>query len=219
VGVQHPVADLPARRFFEQTADPAIFSGGGSVAAMTAAGAASLALLVMQLSERRRTNADRRAEISAAIGRVEQLRDRCFAAADADIACLDRLLIAQRGLKTGGARSVYLTALAAAAASPIELADTAIALLDEIAAQLAPATRFTISDLGAAAVLADGAARAALLTAEVNIALLRDAADSDAALVQDLEQRRSTAYLRARHVADRVEASTRAAIHREKAEA
>jgi formiminotetrahydrofolate cyclodeaminase len=213
VDVQLPVADVPTRRFFEQIGDPQVFSGGGSVAAIGAAGAAALALLVTRLSARRRSNADRREALTAAISRIEQLQQRLYAAADADIACLDRLLIAQRGARSGGSRADYLAALTDAATSPIELAETSLVLLGEIAAQSESATRFTVSDLGAAAVLAEGAARAALLTAEVNLALLREMPDSDAARVRVLEQRGSQAYRRSRQLADEIESATRSAIH------
>lgn len=207
------VASLSSVEFNDQIADPAVFCGGGSVAALTAAGAGALTLLVMRLNERRRSNAERRPEIQLGIERVTGLIDGFYRAADSDIAILDTLLGAQRSLKSGGERRSYLDALAAAAGSPIALSDGIAALIEEIAVQLPIATRFTISDLGAAATLAQGACRAALLTAEVNLAILRDAPDSDPSTVQALEQRRASVYTTVLAAADEVEAITRDAIH------
>ena len=189
--MQTKVADLSAREFFNQIADPDVFCGGGSVAALAAAGAAATALLVMRLNVKRRSNAGKRAEIQQAIGETEAAIDAFHAAADDDIAILGELLTAQRAARSGGSSDDYLAALTNAAESPLRMAERIAILLDTIATQLPISTRFTVSDLGAAAVLAEGACRAALLTAEVNIALLGDADGVDAGMVRNLEDRRA----------------------------
>jgi formiminotetrahydrofolate cyclodeaminase len=189
--MQTRVADRSAREFHQQIADPDIFCGGGSVAALAAAGAAATALMVMNLNVRRRSNAGRRDEILDAIAKAEAAIDAFHAAADLDIAILDELLIAHRAAKAGGDQAGYLAALTRAAESPLAMADGIAALLETIESQLSISTRFTVSDLGAAAALAEGACRAALLTAEVNIALLGEAEGADAEAVRRLEARRS----------------------------
>jgi glutamate formiminotransferase/formiminotetrahydrofolate cyclodeaminase len=185
-----PVDAQPVGEFFRRVADPDIFIGGGSVAAIAAAGAASTALLVLRLNERRRSNQDRRDAVRAAIVQIEALVDDFYAAAAADIAILDELLAAQRGLKAGDDQAAYRSALIRAAESPIGMAERIAELLDVVAGQLELATRFTVSDLGAAAVIAEGACRGALLTAEVNIALLRGTAGTQPDIPQSLERRR-----------------------------
>ena len=185
------VAESSSRTFFDQIADPDVFCGGGSVAALTAAGAAATALLVMRLNVKRRSNAAIRDEIQRAIEETEADIEAFYAAADDDIAILDELLIAHRAARAGGDQAGYLTALAKAADSPIRMAERIADLLATIDAQLPISTRFTVSDLGAAAVLAEGACRAALLTAEVNIALLGEADCADQDEVQQLERRTS----------------------------
>jgi formiminotetrahydrofolate cyclodeaminase len=117
------VADLPAITFNQRIADPEVFCGGGSVAALAAAGAGATALLVMRLSLRRKRNAGLATEIQRDIQMTEQIIERCYAAADADIASLDELLAAQRAAKETGDQRRYLAALEAAAESPISMSD------------------------------------------------------------------------------------------------
>jgi formiminotetrahydrofolate cyclodeaminase len=188
--MQQTVADISTREFVDLTADPDVFCGGGSVAAVTAAGAAATALLVLRLNVKRRANAGVRDEIQAAIVTTETVIDDFLAAADDDISILAELLAAQRALKSGGSQADYLTALTNAADSPLRMAERIARFLDVVEAQLPISSRFTVSDLGAAAVLAEGAGRAALLTAEVNIALLNEAEGSDPAVVRRLDRQR-----------------------------
>ncbi len=205
------VAALPAREFNRRIADPDVFCGGGSVAALACAGAAASALLVFRLSHRRRSNAQRRDEISAAIDTTERLIDEFYAAADADIASLQDLLAAQRMAKQTGERAPYYAALERAARAPIHIAEMVGELLDVIVPHLPVASRFTISDLGAAATIAEGAARGALLTAEVNIALLSDDPTS-ASTAADLRRRWDAALARVTTVTAAIERETRAAV-------
>jgi formiminotetrahydrofolate cyclodeaminase len=151
--MQSSVAERPAREFHRQIADPDIFCGGGSVAAIAAAGAAATALLVMQLNVRRRSNAARREEILHAIAKTEAAIDDFHAAADEDIAILDELLAAHRSTRSGRSQADYLAALTKAAESPLAMGDGIAALLETIESQLSISTRFTVSDLGAAAAL------------------------------------------------------------------
>jgi formiminotetrahydrofolate cyclodeaminase len=183
---QHASADLSAREFNRRVADPEQFSGGGSVAAMAAAGAASVALLVMRLNARRRSNATQASVVEAGIAEVSSLTERFYRAADEDLWVLDRLLIAQRAAKRTGERDAYRAALTAAAESPIALARDVGALLARIDEHVPLSTRFTVSDLAAAAAIAEAAGRAALVTAEVNLALLKDDPDVNIERVRQL---------------------------------
>jgi formiminotetrahydrofolate cyclodeaminase len=210
--VQRSIADLSARVFNERIADPEVFCGGGSVAALAAAGAGATALLVMRLSLRRRRNADRAGDIQRDIEHTEQIIERCYAAADEDIARLDELLAAQRAAKSSGDQTRYLAALEAAAESPIAMSEEISELLDVVGAQLSIATRFTASDLGAAASIAEGAVRGALLTADVNIELLRDAAGRNTDAVGDLQRRRDVVLEHVLATAANIERATRRMI-------
>jgi formiminotetrahydrofolate cyclodeaminase len=200
-------AELSAREFNSRVADPALFSGGGSVAALVGANACALSLLVARLAQRRRINSANQVDIAAAIAAIEAHTDAFYRAADTDLVVLDNLLGAQRGLKEGSTRAGYADALCAAARSPLELAERAATLIAVIARLVPFASRFTVSDLGAAAALAGGAARAALLTVDVNVALLRDELDLDAATLDELAERAA----HARQTVDASEAAVLAA--------
>lgn len=177
------VAMLTTREFCARIADPDEFSGGGAVAALTAAAAASTALLVLRLAERRG-----RSQAGAATGRLSDLVEHFLRAADQDLVVLQHLLAAQRALRAGGPRGPYSAALQAAAEEPLRLVDDVAELLDIVRAGMNFASRFTVSDLGAAAALAEGAAQAALLTVAVNVEMLRKEPEMER-LADDLHQR------------------------------
>lgn len=210
-GRTEEVATLPAREFNRMIADPDVFCGGGSVAALACAGAAASALLVFRLSFRRKSNAGRRGEIGDAVAATEQLIEDFYRAADEDIASLQALLAAQRAVKDSEDRRPYYLALERAAEAPIVIAEHAVVLLDLVEPQLAVASRFTISDLGAAATIAEGAARAALLTAEVNIVLLQADPSSLASAIA-LRERWEAAHRRVVEKTAAIERATRAAV-------
>jgi formiminotetrahydrofolate cyclodeaminase len=213
----HPgSADNTIASFHASIADPDVFCGGGSVAAFTAAGGAATALLVMRLDLKRRVNQADHGQIEASIVRTEALIEQLHGLAKADIDALDVLLDAQRGLKSGGdaARQRFLSALTAAAESPLEIGAASLELLEMIDDELARAGRFTISDLGAAATLIEGACRAAFLTAEVNIALVREAEGADHAHIERIDRRREQLLEQIIALAHTAEAITRQRIHR-----
>jgi formiminotetrahydrofolate cyclodeaminase len=206
---QPRVSEMPATTFHKMVEDPNIFVGGGSVAALTGAGAGSTALLVMNLNVRRKSLAPRRPSIEQAIHDTELIVDACSAAADEDIRILAELLEAHRDARRSGDEGQYVTALTAAAESPLGMAETLTRLLDLIDGQIDISTRFTVSDLGAAAALAVGACQAALLTAEINIALLRENPAADASVVLALESRRARLRERASDSGKDIERRTR----------
>jgi glutamate formiminotransferase/formiminotetrahydrofolate cyclodeaminase len=219
IDVRVPSSTLSAEAFNRGIADPNVFSGGGSVAALAAAGAASTALLVMRLNLRRPVNRERAEGIKQSIAETEDAIAALYQAADDDIATLDRLLAAQRELRSGAGHEAYVAALTDAARSPIAMAAVIDRLLQIVEGQLALASRFTVSDLGAAATLADGACRGALITAHVNLVLLREQDGADHEVVDELSARghelRQTVVTRAgvieRAVLERISGPTRAA--------
>ena len=208
-----PVADGSVRQFLDAIADPDVFSGGGSVAAVAGAGAAATALLVLRLNANRKRNAPHLNQIDDGIERLTALVDHLLKAADEDIATLQRLLEGQRISRATGEARQYADVLQEAAASPVAIAESIGDLLTVVVSQLQITTRFTVSDLGAAAVLAEGAARAALLTSEVNIALLRDLPEPPVEAIQALESRLRTARRVVIDLAERIERTSRGMIH------
>ncbi|HET7035337.1 MAG TPA: cyclodeaminase/cyclohydrolase family protein [Thermomicrobiaceae bacterium] len=166
------LADQTIRWVAEQVANPAHHSGGAAAAALALAGAAASAELVLRLAVGRKANIDRREALEADIRHLRQLRDECLAAADHDLAAFEQVLLAQQARKAGepGAGERLQQALLTAAASPLTMAERGLDLIQIVARQLPVGTRFTISDLGAAAALARGAIDAAYLTVLANLA-------------------------------------------------
>lgn len=199
-----PSADLSAREFNRRVADPERFSGGGSVAALAAAGAASAALLVVRLNARRRANAAWAETIRGDTAQLERLCDAFYLNSDRDLVILNQLLAAQRAKRQTGEQQAYLEALLAAAQSPMDVARAVIDLLQTVSRHIAMSSRFTVSDLAASAALAEGAARAALATAEINLVLLSEEAganrDKVVALQQELVTLRDSVILGARQI-------------------
>ncbi len=174
-----PLASHSMTGIARQIADPELPVGGGAMAGITLAGAAASAELVIRLAIRRKANVAHRAEIEEILQGIVDLRPRFLAGADEDLDALTRLLAAQRAVKQAAtpeerdqARDHLQQVTVQAAEIPIALASSALTLLRLVERALPFATRFTISDLGVAAALANGAISAALLTSDINIALL-----------------------------------------------
>jgi formiminotetrahydrofolate cyclodeaminase len=176
------VVDQPIRQFIAGLADPDLFSGGGAVAAVTLAEALATTQLVVTLAARRKSLAHRRLDLDAILASLGELEAPLMVAADRDMAALAELLAAQRAARAPDpeqravAQQAVADALRRAAGEPAAVAEHALQLLRLVRRAVPFATRFTVSDLGAAAALAAGAAEASLLMSEVNLALLGDAA-------------------------------------------
>jgi len=214
---QSRVVDMPATTFHEMVSDPDVFVGGGSVAAVTGAAAGSTALLVMRLNARRSSLIQQRPAIERAIHETQRIITACEEAADEDIRILDDLLLAHRSERATGDRTGYTDALTAAAESTLHISELLEELLGVIDGQVELSSRFTVSDVGAAAVLAEGACRAALLTAEVNVALLLERAPADSTHVRSLGERLRDLHSRAAELGKDIEARTRIRLRGQRA--
>jgi formiminotetrahydrofolate cyclodeaminase len=209
---ENALSDDTIEEFNNKVADPSFFCGGGSVAAITTSSSVALTLLVMRLNLRRKANREVKANIERQISDVEILQQRLYAAADSDLDVLDDLLHAQRYMKETGDRQKYQTALLTAARSPYEICRHCFQLLEMIEAQLPLASRFTVSDLGAAAALAIGAIQGAILTTDVNVALLRDEEGIDVAEIDRIDGDAIEIVRAATEIAERIATRSRAAI-------
>jgi formiminotetrahydrofolate cyclodeaminase len=175
------LADQSLRDLVRQVADPAQNAGGGVVVGMTLAGAAASAELVLRLAVKRKSLADRRDEIARLLEQVAEARRTFEGAADEDKAAFEELVSVQRRVTqmpegdADEAQKLLNTAYVRAASSPLALARAALELMRNAEAGLQFASRFTVSDIGAAAALAHGALEAALLTVSANLAYVDEA--------------------------------------------
>lgn len=178
---QIDVIDLPARTVIAHVADPGHNSGGGVIVGLTLAGAAASAELVLRLAARRKSLASRRDEVETLLDAVESHRASFEGAAERDIAAFTRLVDTQREAKRKreqhpeAAKMELQRAYVHAAQAPLSLAREALDFIKEVEQAVELASRFTISDLGAAAALARGAIDAAVLTIDANLAYVDDA--------------------------------------------
>lgn len=157
--------DASVREFLDGVASEAPAPGAGSVAALVAAAAAGLAAMVARGSP----DWD---ESGAAVAQAETLRERLTPLAPDDAEAWEAALAAlglPADLEPEARNTLLAEALARAAALPLAIADAAAdvaQLAATCAEQGSPAFR---ADAAAAAMLAEGAARAAAHLVEINL--------------------------------------------------
>lgn len=200
----------------EHLADPDRFSGGGVVAGVTLAAATATVQLVARLATRRKSLADRREFLVTQLDELTDLRQRFLDSPDRDLTALAELLDAQREARAAShlskeaaeqAGALVAAKLQVAAETPLALIDDGLSLLALIEAVLPLATRFTVSDLGAAAAMAAGAIEAAGLMSEVNLSLMTANEDTDR-----LRRRLDAVLAEAKQRADTIVEQTRVRI-------
>lgn len=202
---RNPVGDRTLRRIGDEVAVPSVHLGGGAAAAASASLAAASAELVVSLSIRKKTPPDIRQSLARNRDRLQELRDELLKAADEDEAALDDLMdaYARRASETE-----RLPLLERAAHTVLEITRKSAEVVEISAANVEHASRFTVSDLGAAAALAHGAVVAAALTVDVNLRLLAEG-DADQATVDRLRAELETLEDKSKTTVDRAVARTK----------
>ena len=213
--VQTPIQTQTIKGFQRQVADHDVFCGGGSVAAVTASSAASLMILVFGLSATKRSNAPLRDRIEASIARTRVLQEVLLHDADADMQALQELLESQKQLKAGEDRATYCQALFTAAAAPLSIARHSLELLEITDEMLGTASRFTVSDLGAAAGLTIGSIRAATMMCEINLALLKNERNAEPRQYSEMLSETLQLLHRGEAISSRIDETVRATIRQE----
>lgn len=164
--------------YLDQMASSAPAPGGGSAAGFVAALAAALGAKVCALT-RSDAGDDAERELGAAARSLTGLREQARNLAERDEAGYTAYIDATRLPKTTPqertARSAAVqAALVNAASVPLELARICVDLLLTLQPVTLHGNRQLISDARIAGIFAEAAHRAALVTARVNIALLKD---------------------------------------------
>jgi glutamate formiminotransferase / formiminotetrahydrofolate cyclodeaminase len=162
--------------FVEQLAAPTATPGGGSAAAAAGAMAAGLANMVASMSRGKKAYLQYENELSAAIGRLSQLREELKAAVDADAESYNLVMKAYKGAKeAANADDLIDSALKQATGVPLEVAEKVFEVA-KIAEKLKPITNPNMkSDLITASALAEAAMTGALANVEINLESLKDA--------------------------------------------
>lgn len=175
-------------RFLNQLADRSPTPGGGSATGVAGALGCALAQMVVAYSVNKKTAPDVRVEAEAASSRLRRADELIRALISQDAAAYAAMTDAARSAKEdSSARTAHQDAILAAIAVPMEmaaLASNALAVMDDFKAQT---SRYLLSDLGIAAVLADATVRATRYTVRVNARELSDGARR-AAIQEEIEQ-------------------------------
>jgi glutamate formiminotransferase / formiminotetrahydrofolate cyclodeaminase len=163
--------------FVEQLAAPTATPGGGSAAAAAGAMAAGLAHMVAAMSRGKKAYVQYESELSAAIGRLAQLREELKAAVDADAESYNAVMKAYKQAREAAeGEAIIEAALKQATTVPLGVAERAREVR-ELAEKLGPVTNPNMkSDLTTALALARAAIEGALANVEINLASIKDEA-------------------------------------------
>jgi len=165
--------------FVEQLAAPTATPGGGSAAAAAGAMAAALATMVASMSRGKKAYVQYESQLSAAIAKLEKLREELKAAIDADAESYNSVMKAYKQAKTVNEKdgeALIEVALKQATNVPLGVAEKAREI-SQVAASLEGITNPNMkSDLITALALAKGAIAGALANVEINLVSLKDEA-------------------------------------------
>ena len=162
--------------FIEQLAAATATPGGGSAAAASGAMAAALATMVATMSRGKKAYAQHERELSNAISRLAQLREKLKSAINADAEAFNVVMAAYKKAKESpDGQSLVESALKQATSIPLGVVEQAkeVAGIVEL---LRPITSPNMkSDLVTASALARAAVEGALANVEINLESLKDA--------------------------------------------
>jgi glutamate formiminotransferase / formiminotetrahydrofolate cyclodeaminase len=168
-----------ARPFLEAVAQPTATPGGGSVAALAAALAASLGQMVAGLSRKKKSQAAHAEELGAALAELRVTRENLAEAIDRDAASYEAVLTASRlpkeTLEEQQRRDAAIQrATREAAEVPMQVAKAAVDLYERLGQLEAIAAASMLSDLRVGRLMASAAARGALENVAINLASISD---------------------------------------------
>jgi len=175
----------PLAEYMEHAAAAQPTPGGGSVAAVAGALASTMASMAAGFTSGREKFKAVQAEIDEALARLSETRSRLLDLADEDMKAYEAIMAAYRLPKGSDAeKAARDEAVRRATKHSLGVVENVLGGCRDIlviALRLAGiANPNLISDVGVAGELAHGAARAALINLEVNLAGYKDAADAAA---------------------------------------
>lgn len=173
--------EAAARPFLDAIAEPTATPGGGSVAALSGALAASLGQMVAGLSRKKKSQAAFVDQLSAFLADLESAARELAAATDRDAASYDAVMRAFRLPKATAHEQqrraeAIDSATRKAAEVPLRVADRALAVRDKLREMEAIASPAMRSDLVTARWMAVAAARGAMENVVINLESLADGA-------------------------------------------
>jgi formiminotetrahydrofolate cyclodeaminase len=173
------LGDLTIKEFLVKTASGAAVPGGGSIAALSAAIAASLSEMVANLTLGKTGFEAVQEEIQAVAGTATRYRDRLVKAMDRDSIAFSSVLAAFKLPKhTEGEqknrKQDIQEALKIAASVPLDVAKDALAIMELAGTVLEKGNKNAVTDGAVAVMMARTAARSALYNVKINLATITD---------------------------------------------
>jgi len=161
--------------FIEQLASPTATPGGGSASAAAAAMAAGLGTMVAAMSRTKKAFVQYEPQLSAAISRLNALREQLKEAIDKDAESYTNVMIAFKMAKEAKDRGQsIIDALKLATLVPLAVAEMS-AEVAAVLETLKPITSINMaSDIGVGSGLAEAARKGALANVEINLASISD---------------------------------------------
>jgi formiminotetrahydrofolate cyclodeaminase len=176
------ILQLSVGEFIRQTAAKQPTPGGGSVAALCGALAASLAAMALEYTVGKKAFAAHDAEIRDTLSQFQRASEMLRELMLEDVAAYEAL----NGLlklpePERRAKPEYLPAVAAAIRAPQTTAGFALSVLEKCHAMLEKTNKMLLSDLGIAAVYAHATVHASEMNVRVNLPLLPGGATGEEA--------------------------------------
>ncbi|MEW6573055.1 MAG: cyclodeaminase/cyclohydrolase family protein [Bacillota bacterium] len=173
------VFDWSIRQFLKEAASNAPTPGGGSVAALCGALAASMASMVASLTVGKEKYAEVEPEMQAMLQKTAALIQRFEELVAADIEAFSAFMSVYKLPKDTEEQKAERTrrmqeALVQATETPLSIAEACLEVL-ELAEQAAlKGNKGAVSDAGVAAYLSEAALNAALLNVDINVPLIKN---------------------------------------------
>src|SRR5271163_2407270 len=169
-----------ARPFLDAVADPSPTPGGGSVSAFAGASAAALGQMVAGLSRKKKSQAAFVDQLSTELDALRKEGDWLAAAIDRDALAYDEVLKAFKLPQTNPEeiklrKQEVERATQGATEVPLEVAEWAVALFEQLGQLHGIAAASMRSDLQVAQLMATAGARGAMANVEINLSDIKDA--------------------------------------------
>ncbi len=168
-----------ARPFLHAVAEPSATPGGGSVAALAAALAASLGQMVAGLSRKKKSQAAHVAELSAAVAELHTAAVKLAEAIDRDAASYEAVMAAFKLPKESAEEAqcrdaAIQRATRGAAEVPLQVAEAAVELYERLGQLESISAASMLSDLCVGRLMAAAGARGALENVAINLESIID---------------------------------------------
>ncbi len=173
------LSDLSIREFMAETASKSPVPGGGSVAALSGAIAASLSEMVANLTIGKKGFDAVEEEMQAIAANASEIRDRLTADIDRDSEAFDQVMVAFRLPKDTPDEKETRTqaiqyAMKHAAMVPLEVAERAFELMELAGKVVTQGNKNALTDGAVGVMMARTAVRGALFNVRINLTSIRD---------------------------------------------